>query len=71
MLLEILTKQLLNLKTVYQNLDGDSTTLDDSSRLARLQFIICQLENSTIPKNRRRYNVLSQVFGTEIPSYLS
>ena len=29
--------------------------------LSRLQFILCQLENLLAPKNRRRYNVITQV----------
>ena len=29
--------------------------------VSRLQFIICQLQNSLVPKNRRRYNVLTQI----------
>ena len=36
-------------------------SLDDSPILARLQFITCQLENSILPKNRRRYNIITQV----------
>ena len=31
-----------------------------SSDLEKLQFIICQLENTFIPKNRRRYNFITQ-----------
>ena len=29
--------------------------------LSRLQFILCQLENSLVPRNRRRYNILTQI----------
>ena len=29
--------------------------------ISKLQFIHCQLQNSLIPKNRRRYNILTQV----------
>ena len=29
--------------------------------VSRLQFIICQLRNSLVPINRRRYNVLTQI----------
>ena len=29
--------------------------------ISRLQFILCQLENSLIPKNRRRYNLMTQI----------
>ena len=36
-------------------------TSDDTSMLARLQFILCQLENATVPKNRRGYNIITQV----------
>ena len=32
-----------------------------SSDIEKLQFIICQLENTLIPKNRRRYNVITQI----------
>ena len=30
--------------------------------ICRLQFIQCQLENSLVPKNRRRYNILTQYY---------
>ena len=33
----------------------------DSCDLEKLEFIICQLDNATIPKNRRRYNVITQI----------
>ena len=36
-------------------------TSNDTSTLARLQFNVCQVENATIPKNRRRFNILTQV----------
>ena len=29
--------------------------------VSRLQFVLCQLPNSIVPKNRRRYNVLTQI----------
>ena len=29
--------------------------------VSRLQFILCQLQNSLVPKNRRRYSVLTQI----------
>ena len=29
--------------------------------VSRLQFVLCQLRNSIVPKNRRRYNVLTQI----------
>ena len=29
--------------------------------LSRFQFILCQLENSLIPENRRRYNLITQI----------
>ena len=33
----------------------------NSPEISKLQFIHCQLQNSLIPKNRRRYNILTQV----------
>ena len=33
-----------------------------STYLPRLQFILCQIENATAAKNRRRYNILTQVY---------
>ena len=33
-----------------------------STYLPRLQFILCQIENATVAKNRRRYNILTQVY---------
>ena len=35
--------------------------LIDCPELSKLQFIICQLQNSHVPKNRRRYNILTQI----------
>ena len=35
--------------------------LHNCPEICRLQFINCQLENSLIPKNRRRYNILTQI----------
>ena len=35
--------------------------LHNCPKIYRLQFINCQLENSLIPKNRRRYNILTQI----------
>ena len=32
-----------------------------SSVIAKLQFIFCQLDNIFIPKNRRRYNIITLV----------
>ena len=37
-----------------------------SSDLEKLQFIICQLENTIIPKKRRRYNVITQIMAIKI-----
>ena len=45
-------------------LDSDTqstVSCDTSSHINRLQFILCQLENAIIPKNRRKYNILTQV----------
>lgn len=44
----------------------DSASIEDSenyssSVITKLQFIICQLDNIYIPKNRRRYNIITQV----------
>ena len=33
----------------------------NSSDLAKLQFILCQLDNIFISKNRRRYNIITQI----------
>ena len=33
----------------------------DCPELSKLQFIICQLQNSHVPKIRRRYNILTQI----------
>ena len=33
----------------------------NSSDLAKLQFILCQRYNIFIPKNRRRYNLITQI----------
>ena len=35
--------------------------LTDSLDFSRLQFIKCHLENSIVPKERRRYNIITQV----------
>ena len=35
--------------------------LHNCPKICRLQFINCQLENSLIPKNRWRYNILTQI----------
>ena len=35
--------------------------LIDCPELSKLQFIICQLQNSHVPKNRRRYNILTLI----------
>ena len=34
---------------------------NNSSYLAKLQFILCQLDNTFTPKNRRRYNIVTQI----------
>ena len=34
---------------------------NNSSYLAKLQFILCQLDNTFTPKNRRRYNIVKQI----------
>ena len=39
-----------------------------SSDIEKLQFLICQLENTLIPKNRRRCNVVTQIM--TIKTYL-
>ena len=50
--------QLLINKVLSSNGDLELT---DSPEISRLQFIQCQLENSIVPKNRRRYSILTQV----------
>ena len=40
-----------------------------SSYLPRLQFILCQIENIMVAKNRRRYNIITQVFSHYITYY--
>ena len=39
----------------FRNKSGSDNELHDSPEVLRLQFIICQLQNSLIPKTRRRY----------------
>ena len=34
---------------------------NNSLYLAKLQFILCQLDNTFTPKNRRRYNIVTQI----------
>ena len=34
---------------------------NNSSYLAKLQFILCQLDDAFTPKNRRRYNIVTQI----------
>ena len=45
----------------FRNKSGSDNELHDSPEVLRLQFIICQLQNSLIPKTRRRYNILTQI----------
>ena len=54
---KIVIKQVIN----NLNISNADLELADSSEISRLQFIQCQLENSLVPKNRRRYNILTQV----------
>ena len=49
-----------HIKEVINDLLHNIEQNSDSSELARLQFILCQLENTCIPKNRRRYNIITQ-----------
>ena len=51
---------------IQQVIDNFHDTMSDDELLncpevTRLQFITCQLQNSLIPKNRRRYNILTQI----------
>ena len=46
--------------SISASLDSQDS-IDNSSRLARLQFITCQLDNSIVSKTRRRYNIITQV----------
>ena len=52
-----------HIQRVINNLYISNADLElaDSPEISRLQFIQCQLENSLVPKNRRRYNILTQV----------
>ena len=50
-----------HIKEVINDLLHHNELHSDSSELARLQFILCQLENTFIPKNRRRYNIITQI----------
>ena len=38
---------------------------NETSELARLHFILGQLENTFIPKNRRRYNIITQIMAVK------
>ena len=51
---------------IQQVIDNFHDTMSDDELLdcpevTRLQFITCQLQNSLVPKNRRRYNILTQI----------
>ena len=44
---------------IHDSISDDK--LHDCPEVSRLQFIPCQLQNSLVPKNRRRYNKLTQI----------
>ena len=46
---------------VIDNLYDSKTDDLPCPEVSRLQFVLCQLQNSLVPKNRRRYNVLTQI----------
>ena len=52
-----------HIQQAIDNLHSSSSDLesDECPELSRLHFIQCQLENSLAPKNRRRYNILTQI----------
>ena len=50
-----------HINEVIKDLLYDNEHNSDTSELARLQFILGQLENTFIPKNRRRYNIITQI----------
>ena len=50
-----------HIKNVVNDLARNDGPTCNSSDLAKLQFILCQLDNTFIPKNRRRYNIIKQI----------
>ena len=44
---------------MYDSESGDD--LIPCSEISRLQIVLCQLQNSLVPENRQRYNVLTQI----------
>ena len=54
-------QQLEQTPDTTSSLDQSTVSCDTSSHINRLQFILCQLENAFVPKNRRKYNILTQV----------
>ena len=53
----------ISIQRVIDNI-SDNMSEDEfhnSPEISRLQFITCQLQNSLVSKNRRRYNILTQV----------
>ena len=65
-----------HIQQVIDNMyDGKSDDdLVPCPEVSRLQFVLCQLRNSLVPKKRRRYNVLVQILAlnhTHFPCFLS
>ena len=50
-----------HIKEVVNDFSNQEESVDNCPDLAKLQFILCQLDNLFIPKNRRRYNLITQI----------
>ena len=51
-----------NIESAISNIETSNDTLEKYSELSpQLKFLLCQLENTLIPKSRRRYNVITMV----------
>ena len=51
-----------NIESTISKIETSNDMLEKYSELLpKLKFLLCQLENTLIPKNRRRYNVVTMV----------
>ena len=51
-----------NIESKISKIEASNDILEKYSELLpQLKFLLCQLENTLIPKNRRRYNVVTMV----------
>ena len=55
-----IAQDLDNIKETINDILQNNEGVSDNSDLSSLQFILRQLENACIPKNRRRYNIITQ-----------